>query len=111
MYHRRARGLSGLLRNPQATWRRLTIERPYGPLPLERQNPTATKRQGSDVLHLVGMGRFELPISGPPDQRLRPNWATSRRQAASPGWRTYHSAPGPLSANESRVRAASARNT
>jgi DNA invertase Pin-like site-specific DNA recombinase len=62
MYHRRARGLSGLLRDLEDSWPRLAIERPFGSLPLENKNP-ASLRQGSDVLHLVGVAGFEPAAS------------------------------------------------
>jgi DNA invertase Pin-like site-specific DNA recombinase len=63
VYHRRARGLSGLLKASDGIWPRLAIERPYGPLPLENQNPAPTGGQGSDVLHLVGVAGFEPAAS------------------------------------------------
>ena len=59
VYHRRPRGLSGLLRGIDSAWPRLAIERPHGPLPLENENPASTGRQGSDVLTLVAPTGFE----------------------------------------------------
>lgn len=44
-YYCRARSLSGLLAGADAL-PRPRIERPNGPLPLERQNPASTGRQG-----------------------------------------------------------------
>jgi hypothetical protein len=41
-YYRRARALAGLLADLEESWPRLAVERPYGPLPLERHNPTST---------------------------------------------------------------------
>ena len=63
-YYRRARGLAGLLKDLEESWPRLAVERPYGPLPLERQNPTSLVRQGSDVLLLVPPTGFE-PVLPP----------------------------------------------
>jgi hypothetical protein len=58
-----ARGLAGLLKDLEESWPGLSVERPYGPLPLEQQNP-ASERQGSDVLPLVPPTGFE-PVSPP----------------------------------------------
>ena len=59
VYYRRARALRRLAGSNQRTWSRLPIERPHGLLPVERQNPTSTGRQGPDVLHLVAPTGFE----------------------------------------------------
>ena len=64
VYHRRARAPRGLARGLQRAWSRLSIERPYGPLPLENQNPAPRERQGSDVLSLVAGAGFEPATSG-----------------------------------------------
>ena len=62
-YYRRARGLAGLLGDPEQSWPRLSVERPYGPLPVEHKNP-ASQRQGSDVLLLVPRVGFEPTLDG-----------------------------------------------
>ena len=70
VYHRRARSLRGLLRDLDESSPRLVVERPYGPLPLEHQNPASPGRQGSDVLHLADLIGLEPALgSGPIWQR------------------------------------------
>jgi site-specific DNA recombinase len=64
VYHRRARAPRGLTRSREHTWPRPRLERPYGLLPLEHQNPASGVRQGSDVLQLVAGVGFEPTTSG-----------------------------------------------
>jgi hypothetical protein len=68
-YYRRARGLAGLLRDLEQSWPRLQVERHYGPLPLEHENP-ASARQGSDVLLLVPPAGFEPAHPAPEAEEL-----------------------------------------
>jgi hypothetical protein len=43
-----------------------------------RRIPTAPRKASDQQFYEVGMPGFEPGISGPPDQRPGPNWATSR---------------------------------
>ncbi len=56
-----------------------------------RRIPTTPKKASDQRFCRVGMPGFEPGISGPPDQRPGPNWATSRvvhleRSAGGVGW-------------------------
>lgn len=52
-YYRRREAVSTLLRDWRSPWERPYVERPQGPLPIDKQNPGRQRGQGLNMQHLV----------------------------------------------------------